>query len=124
MVYGGGAGAEVRLSRSLENDCEGGGLVVDGAGWEEKLPKSPKPELDGCFWWNCCDGGCAGLVSKKLPPPRFPKAFPLLAAGGERVLAAVPKLAKGSTAAGLGLVVLPMLRLLNASSIPPKEPCC
>lgn len=45
-----GGGAELRLRRSLEKDCEGGGLVFGWIGCDAKPPKSPKPELEGCFW--------------------------------------------------------------------------
>jgi hypothetical protein len=54
------------------------------------------------------------LLSKKLPPPRPPKALLLL----DVVRPAVPRLANGSGAAGLGGFE-ETLRLLNASLKPP-----
>lgn len=44
-----GGGVEFRFRRLVEKDCEGGGLVVEGGGGDEKLLKLLKFELEGFF---------------------------------------------------------------------------
>lgn len=130
-IGGGGEVVVVGAERSkrspmLEEDAwtgfEGAGAGADKAPeGDAKDPKSPKPLLEGFFW---CEGaaGWPGLASKKLPPLKALKE--LLLGGGALLEDALPKLAKGSAAAGLELVVFPILKLLNASLKPPNEPGC
>lgn len=67
------------------------------------------------------------MESKKLPPLKPPKPDVVVAEACEEDLVpsdGLARLAKGSAAAGVGVVVLLKLRLLNASVMPPREDCC
>jgi hypothetical protein len=104
----------------------GAGTVADCAGGgEEKDENPPKPELGDLCWCEAA-AGWAGLVSKKPPPLRPPKAPEVEVCGVARLLDdELPRLAKGSAAAGFGpVVVLDRLRPPNASLKAPIEPCC
>lgn len=122
-----GADKSKRSPMAEEEDCDGlgaGAVAVCVGGGDEKEENPPNPELDDFCW---CEIGCwTGLVSKKPPPLRPPKALVLDVCGVARLLEdALPRLAKGSMAAGFGLVVvLDRFRPPKASLKPPMEACC
>lgn len=114
---GAGAGEELEKSNKSFIAEDAGAAGWAGPADDVKSPKPPKALLD-CAGLG--DGAAAGLELKKLPPLR-PENAEDCCRGGDLLLDMLPRPAKASFCGLLGLDILPKLRLLKASFIPPIE---